>query len=326
MNKWKGLLVAIIIFECLLRIVLPNILELQIIFGDNGPGEPCAALRPNASVQYKGMLLSGIDVLHSVNSQGFRGPTAATLPTEGVTRIAVIGDSYTYGQGVEQNQSMPHYLQTALENKKGFGNVEVLNFGVPRFSLGDEADYLRTFVSRFHPDAVIWLVTFNDLEPYACEWPLDNLYPEDRKMNISRLPYLVVFVSAMFQTISNINEVPELETLIDRANYSFSLALKNQQVHLDNVPLFIAILTNPMPKQHHQSFWDILDNSTHTFRDYEALFQNQPTLFMDGHLTAEGNRAMSDSISQWVGDELENRVNHSGARIDLYEHQKPGQE
>ena len=63
------------------------------------------------------------------NIQGFR-EREITAPTEGVTRIVAVGDSFTYGQGVDLQERYTERLEQALD--RGF---EILNFGGPRCQL-----------------------------------------------------------------------------------------------------------------------------------------------------------------------------------------------
>ena len=73
-------------------------------------------------------------------------------------RIAILGDSYTFGQDVSFEDTWGH----RLENFEGPG-VQVLNFGVPAYGI-DQAfsRYLRD-VRDWHPDIVILSFISHDL-------------------------------------------------------------------------------------------------------------------------------------------------------------------
>ncbi len=102
-----------------------------------------------------------------INAEGLREDREIPLEkAEGVLRIACVGDSITFGQGVEAAQAFPKLLEKALDAPGR--RVEVLNFGVPGQNTVIEAEYLRRKVLAWHPDRVLLTITLNDIEdePY----------------------------------------------------------------------------------------------------------------------------------------------------------------
>jgi len=88
------------------------------------------------------------------NNIGLRDHRDFSPDHSGTYRIAAIGDSFTYGWGVNNNETFPAVLENILKTKTG-KNLEIINFGRP----GDNPlGYLRTFVGhtkRLNPDMVI---------------------------------------------------------------------------------------------------------------------------------------------------------------------------
>ena len=60
-----------------------------------------------------------------INRDGFRDRDFPVERTKGAARIVCVGDSYTYGWGVNLEDSFPKQLERALEP-----GTEVLNLGV----------------------------------------------------------------------------------------------------------------------------------------------------------------------------------------------------
>jgi hypothetical protein len=83
-----------------------------------------------------------------INSQGLRGPEVSRLKPAGVRRIAVIGDSYTWGIGATDAE-----LFTTLIGQ-GIAGSEVLNFGVAGYG-PVQYDLLTPRVLEFAPDVVV---------------------------------------------------------------------------------------------------------------------------------------------------------------------------
>lgn len=88
------------------------------------------------------------------NSAGIRADREyASMPPDGVLRIAAFGDSFTHGNEVASAESWPAQLE-ALLNARGIP-AEVLNFGVGGYGI-DQA-YLRWQEQgrAYHPDIVL---------------------------------------------------------------------------------------------------------------------------------------------------------------------------
>lgn len=86
----------------------------------------------------------------TINNQGLRGATDyAVAAPSGVARLAVFGDSTTFGEEVDDDETVPAYLEAALRDS------EVLNFGVHGYGLGQMMLRLEEEGFAFAPDHVI---------------------------------------------------------------------------------------------------------------------------------------------------------------------------
>ena len=87
----------------------------------------------------------------STNSQGLRSDREYPLiaPADRL-RLAVFGDSFVYGDGEVTQNVWPHILEHSVKN------LEVLNFGVSGYGLGQS--YLRYMRDglKFHPDIIFF--------------------------------------------------------------------------------------------------------------------------------------------------------------------------
>jgi len=117
--------------------------------------------RPGSSAE-----LMGVEV--QINSDGLRNPEVSKKKPSGVTRVAVLGDSVTFGWGVPQDKTYPVRLQEILRARKNPGDdasaVEVLNFGVGNYTSVDVAAMLERKVPDYSPDLVIYGAFINDAE------------------------------------------------------------------------------------------------------------------------------------------------------------------
>jgi lysophospholipase L1-like esterase len=133
----------------------------------------------------------GVPVL--VNAHGLRDVPRSVEPSSDVFRIAALGDSFTFGQGVPGERTWPAVLERML-GEIGGRSVEVLNFGVPGYSSRDEAALLEHRVLAFDPDLVIVGYTLNDPDADPAQGSLHAAYSSPRWWQHSHLLRLLAQV------------------------------------------------------------------------------------------------------------------------------------
>lgn len=92
----------------------------------------------------------------STDQRGFRLNTNTPQPS-GRKTIAVLGDSITFGHGVENHQTLP--AQLAAKNI----NAHYLNAAVPGYQLGQQTALYREKIQGLDPDGVMLVFYWNDL-------------------------------------------------------------------------------------------------------------------------------------------------------------------
>ncbi len=97
----------------------------------------------------------------SSDGSGFRiNPYETFAPSPRTFKIALVGDSFTYGHGVKGNETLAVYLQEMLQRKNY--DVQVLNAGVCGYSPGQEYIYIQDVVWPRRPDLIIWNLDYAD--------------------------------------------------------------------------------------------------------------------------------------------------------------------
>lgn len=103
-------------------------------------------------------LPGAFDVRVVCNSRGLRDSEKGYEKTPGVRRIVVLGDSFAWGYGVENNEMVSSVLQSLVPGS------ETINFGVKGYSTVQEVLRLETEGLRYDPDLTLLFFCWNDLE------------------------------------------------------------------------------------------------------------------------------------------------------------------
>lgn len=117
--------------------------------------ECCGDLRPNKEILVK--MTPGHPYLIKTNSLGLRNNQEVKVAPE-KTRILAVGDSFTLGPHLSNEETWPAYLQKEFEDK-----VEVLNAGLYGYSIDYEKAYLMEKGYKLKPDLVIIQFLANDI-------------------------------------------------------------------------------------------------------------------------------------------------------------------
>jgi len=157
---FAGLLLA----ELLVRLAAPTVLLLPEVQGSllTDVEDPILDYvnRPNASrsIHYDDGEGARWTVRMETNRQRFRGPVVAVSKPKGVLRVACLGDSHTWGDGVSAGETWPAQLQ-----RHAAAGVEVLNCGVNGYDTLQEVLWYERFVERMDPDLVLLCYFANDV-------------------------------------------------------------------------------------------------------------------------------------------------------------------
>lgn len=137
-SQWKiaiALLVFVVIAEFSLRTMMPGLMG-RIYTPTQTAGHPIA-----------------------MNAQGFRGDQVNIPKPIGTTRILALGDSVTFGTGIDVHDAWPARLQKILSTDQH--PVQVINTGLPALDLGQINLELTTRWREFEPDQIVLVVSGN---------------------------------------------------------------------------------------------------------------------------------------------------------------------
>ncbi|MFZ5535024.1 MAG: SGNH/GDSL hydrolase family protein [Patescibacteria group bacterium] len=109
----------------------------------------------------------GKKVEHHINSDGLRDNREYEKDKpENVFRIAVMGDSFTYGLFVGDDDPYPKQLEVLANTCGADKKIEVINFGVPGYDLEMSAYRYDFRIKDYTPDLIVWYLIENDFDEY----------------------------------------------------------------------------------------------------------------------------------------------------------------
>lgn len=168
-----AVLAALLLLEIAFRLVGPtlpdrgpnNRLPIRVeVAAEKAPGLG-QTLRPNyvGSVVYPGYgEVPERTVEYAISSQGFRDREFVQPKPEGLLRIALIGDSVTYGTGVDPADTLPKQLERVLRERFPERELEVMNCGVFAHNTTQQLAWYRFNIAKFEPDIVLVCTTIPD--------------------------------------------------------------------------------------------------------------------------------------------------------------------
>lgn len=179
-----------------------------------------------------GHVHSDYDVKYATNGFGHRGTPVATAKQPGERRYAYLGDSFTFGMGVNDAETFTEILASR-------GTAQHLNFGVPGYSTDQEVLYLEEKVARFQPDVVVLMVylandLIDNLGPYPLQvdfakpyFALDNGSLAIRNTPVPREPKPAVLRSRSFSSVV-LKGVEAKQSLLARSEILRRLGYRDQ--------------------------------------------------------------------------------------------------
>ncbi|HMA33459.1 MAG TPA: GDSL-type esterase/lipase family protein [Chloroflexia bacterium] len=107
-------------------------------------------LKPNVRIPYH---FGDINTVYTTNDQGLREDHTIGAPAPGSTRLLFLGDSFTFGSGVDLDQAFAHRLSgsTAADGSR----IESVDAGVPGYGTDNEAAWLQTYGWALQPKIVL---------------------------------------------------------------------------------------------------------------------------------------------------------------------------
>lgn len=157
-------------------------------------------LKPNSTCTLTSAYNAFAPVAITSNSIGIRNPEILTPKPAGTIRALFLGDSFTMGWGVKQEESYPNQAALAFNAKNPAKKMEAVNAGLVFTAIGYEYLFLKNNLDTINPDVIVLgFYPFNDIydTQFSSVW---------RKMDASGLPEKIESATAYIDRRGNIRQ------------------------------------------------------------------------------------------------------------------------
>ncbi len=137
------------------------------------------SLTPNSELHLVSSVPGEYDVTAHINNYSFRGSNIEAEKKLGQKRIFIVGDSFVFGVGCGDDQTIPMHVQKILDSSTQ--SIQVINAGRGSYSPVTYYLRLRDEIPKFKPDLVIMMLDFSDLRD---DWDREKNLVYDKAGNI----------------------------------------------------------------------------------------------------------------------------------------------
>jgi len=120
-------------------------------------------LVPNCVGYFDGIFVRLPITMIKINSDGFRDREFSIHKPRDAFRIIALGDSMTFGLGLDIEDTWPKQLENKLNALNNSINYEVLNFGVPGYNTFEEVEMFKEKGIKYNPDMILLGFLVNDI-------------------------------------------------------------------------------------------------------------------------------------------------------------------
>ena len=243
--------------------------------------------------------------VYTINKQGFRVISEDVLydkDNSDYFRIICLGDSFTFGYGVNDDKTCPVFLEKYLEHmwqKK----VQVINAGVNGATITEELDIYQEKCSQLQHNLVILLFIEGDI----CDLFIELLFQGkekfyemcflDKKLYRSKvyslIKYNVLEKREKYATIHYVGQ--QQEEVINK--YLEKLSALNKIIHSKNAVLVIVVFKSGEEGEKIKNFCVNEGIALMDIRKEYAQMQEKYDIYLVKHHNESGNNLLAEAIA-----------------------------
>lgn len=241
------------------------------------------------------------------NSDGLRNAEELTA-FEDQKKIALIGDSVTFGHKFSQEDTVSAKLQ-ALVNA-GECKAKVLNMGVPGYNFWQLRENLIRHLSKYKPEVVVFTLNLNDFSKHESiyQGSSDGLYPMYKEPKLK----MIFFANKLFYRWKKKDHIGWYRWMYEgNRDEAYGILVEMKSFAKLSGAEFYMVLYPPGSAYNEEgySLQDIHDDLYHFAKDQEIQVVDAGPYFMSSykdsfrgsdHLTVSGNEKLASFIYETI--------------------------
>lgn len=246
----------------------------------------------------------GWNFIMDTDSNGNRGSRPLIEKAPGEFRILMLGDSFTFGFGVNSDQTFASLLEKKLRRETGM-NVNVINAGVPSYGTLQEVRYLKAYAKKLEPDLVIVAFFDNDLWDNVIDLRfIDGSIQKNPKIIFGHTSYIIelfdkIIMPRYFHRQTKIYSISDLQN-------RFNELVQEAKIYCENNGMKFMIVE--IPDRAYTKFrtlsdldfmppdrtWDLGPDIFYMYDRFDKL--EQDPYFLEHHLNSIGHEEVSSAL------------------------------
>ncbi len=256
----------------------------------------------------------------STDSLGLRSTVAGRVyedKQEKEFRIAITGDSVTFGEGISQTaDTYPAVMQSILNSKQQTANVSTFNYGVSAYSVQQMWATLDHRMVAIKPDLVIMAVVPEDFTlsrtgtvdkwGYTAQNDGVDLLGQDSFLKrVLRKIHLTYFLRDMVYRYRHKGKEYQPRSPVEIAPDSYKYILKFQQTAQELKLPYLLLLLPPINHTYKPDFINKLKRDNIHFLDLTSLINESPpeeyrTSSFDGHPSPIVHKKIAEKTADYL--------------------------
>lgn len=256
------------------------------------------------------------------NNFGMRDTEPVPIEDDSVFRIAVLGDSFTFGYRVTGEETYPNILEARLNEGAPEKRFDVLNMGVSGYGTQDEALVLEHKALAWKPDLIIVGYVLNDPETGPVQ-PLTSYFQEPAVWQRFHLARLIARVKHGLD-VKFLGGGDYYRYLHAKGHENWDSVVSGLEdirrlTEERQIPVLVVVFPERPEKRWgsylyddlHQQVVDISLEKDFAVIDLLERFKKHPprrmrVRLLDSHPSTWGHAVAADAIYKWIATELPN--------------------
>jgi hypothetical protein len=244
------------------------------------------------------------------------------LKRENEFRVIALGDSFTFGPEIHQDDAYPARLERILNHLDRSNRFSIFNFGVRGYSTAQELNLLKNTYKKVAPNLVLLQITLNDPElvPYRVTHPYLDAHGRVKLTNpiFTYLHSLKLVVQRILNAQTYNEHTEYYSKLFNNPVTYFHFKKSIQEIkrllvanNIDLAAVVFPLFSNSLSKSYpfiecHNKIHEILNTEGIPFIDilhrFQRLDPSRLQVFpgVDSHPNEIAHRIAADKISLWL--------------------------